>query len=213
MQLAQILLRAYRLAKFDTYPCHTGWPIRSYPCHTGRANAVGPNHFSVPYRSPDPILSMPYRWANAVGPNNFSVPYRSAGSDTYPCIQVGQCSSLIIAPCHTVGRIRYLSVPYRSANAVDPNHSPCHTGWPDPIPIRVIQVGQCTWPESFLRGIRVGRITILSASYRWPDPIPILVIQVSQPSWLKSFLCAIHVGQYSFPNHSPMSYQLPECTT
>jgi hypothetical protein len=76
---------------------------------------------------------------------------------------------------------------------------PCHTGWPDPIPIRVIQVGQCTWPESFLRGIRVGRIQSYRRHTGWPDPIPILVIQVSQPSWLKSFLCAIHVGQYSFP--------------
>jgi len=138
-------------------PCHTGWPdpipIRaiqvgqcSWPKSLLRAIQVGQiRYLSVPYglAGYDPIrviqvgqcswpksflraipvgriryLSMPYRWANAVGPNNFSVPYRSAGSDTYPCIQVGQCSSLIIAPCHT--------------------------GWPDPIPIRAIQVNQCS---------------------------------------------------------------------
>ena len=158
----------YRLAGSDTYSCHTGWPMQSAqissPCHTGwpdpmpiraipvgqcswpksfhcaiqvgrirclsvpyrSANAVRPNHSSVPYRLAQIIQvgrirypSVPYRSASAVSPNHLSVPYRLAGSDTYPC--------------HT-GR------PMQSAPII----SPCHTGWPDPIPIRVIQVGQCS---------------------------------------------------------------------
>src|SRR5258705_119581 len=133
---------------------------------------------------PIPILSIPYGYSNAVGPNHCSVPYRLAGSDTYPC-HTGRPIKLaqIIAPCHTGWPDMILSVSYRSANAVGPNHfsvpyrlarsdtyachtgrpmqlaqiiSPCHTGWPDPIPIRVIQVGQCTWPKSLLRAIQVG---------------------------------------------------------
>ena len=113
---------------------HVGW-IRYLSMPYRSANAVGPNHFSVPYRS-----------ASAVCPNHLSVPYRLAGSDTYLChtgwpMQLAQISS----PCHTgwpdpipiraipvgqcslpksflraiqVGWIRYLSVSYRSANAV-----------------------------------------------------------------------------------------------
>src|SRR5258705_3757814 len=89
----------YRLAKFDTYPCHTGWP--------------------------DTILSVSYRSANALGPNHSPVPYRLAGSDTYPC-HTGRPMQLaqIIAPCHTgwpdpipilaiqLGQVRYLYVTY-----------------------------------------------------------------------------------------------------
>src|SRR5882724_219437 len=116
-----------QLAQFIS-PCHTGWP--------------------------DMILSMSYRLANALGPNHCSVPYRLAGSDTYPC-HTGRPIKLaqIIAPCHTGWPDTILSVSYRSANAVGPNHfsmpyrlaefntypchtgssqiiSPCHTGWP-----------------------------------------------------------------------------------
>src|SRR5882762_6806438 len=83
----------YRLAKFDTYPCHTGWP--------------------------DTILSVSYRSANAVGPNHFSVPYRSAGSDTYPCHTSGPMQlALIISPCHTGWPDPILIHAYRSANVV-----------------------------------------------------------------------------------------------
>src|SRR5258705_8975177 len=49
--------------------------------------------------------------------------------------------------------------------------SPFHSGWPDPNPIRVIQVGQCTWPKSLLRAIQVGRIRYLSVSYRLPNAL------------------------------------------
>src|SRR6266481_1502769 len=154
------------------------------------------------------------------------MPYRLAGSDTYPChtgwpMQLAQ----IISPCHTgwpdlmpiraipvgqcswpksfhraiqVGWIRYLSMPYRLANAVRPNHftvpyrlarsdtyschtgwpmqlaqisSPCHTGWPDLIPIRAIPVGQCSWPKSFHLAIQVGRIRCLSVPYRLANAV------------------------------------------
>src|SRR5882724_5977874 len=81
----------YRLAEFDTYPCHMGWP--------------------------DTILSVSYRSANALGPNHSPVPYRLARSNTYPC--------------HT-GR------PMHLAQIIPP----CHTGWPDPIPICAIRVGR-----------------------------------------------------------------------
>ena len=153
----------YRLAGSDTYPCHTGRPMQSAqiisPCHTGwpdlipiraipvgqcswpksvlRAIQVG-RYLSASYRSANAVcpnhLSVPYRSANAVGPNHFSVPYRLAGSDTHPC-HTGRPmqSAQIIFPCHT-GR------PMQSTQII----SPCHTGWPDPIPIRVIQVGQCS---------------------------------------------------------------------
>src|SRR5882724_7967023 len=137
---------------------------------------------------------MPYRSANAVGPIHFSVSYGLAGYDPIYVIQVGQCTWTKSFPCAIqVGRIRFLSVSYRLANALGPNHcsvpyrlagsdtypchtgrpiklaqiiAPCHTGWPDPIPIRVIQVGQCTWPKSLLHAIQVGRIRSLSVSYR-----------------------------------------------
>jgi len=116
---------------------------------------------------------VPYRLANVVGPNHFSVPYRSAGSDTYPChtgrpMQLGKIISL------------------------------CHTGWPDSIPIRAIQVGQCSWPKSFLRAIQVGQIQYLSVPYRLAGYDPIHVIQVGQCSWPKSFLRAIQVGQIRY---------------
>ena len=154
------------------------------------------------------------------------MPYRLAGSDTYPC-HTGRPMQLaqIICQCHTgwpdlipiraipvgqcslpksvlraiqVGRIRCLSVPYRSANAVGPNHftvpyrlagsdtyschtgwpmqlaqisSPCHTGWPDLIPIRAIPVGQCSWPKSFHLAIQVGRIRCLSVPYQLANAV------------------------------------------
>jgi hypothetical protein len=182
----------------------------------GLANAVDPDYCSAPYRLANVVLksflraiqvgqcswpksllrailvgrirylSMPYRSANAVGPIHFSVSYGLAGYDPIHVIQVGQCTWTKSFPrAIQVGRIRYLSASYRSANAVGPNHcsvpyrlagsdpypchtgrpmqlaqiiSPCHTGWPDPIPIHVIQVSQCTWPKSLLHAIQVGRI-------------------------------------------------------
>src|SRR5882762_5067472 len=311
MQLTQIIA-----------PCHTGWPdpipIRaiqvgqcSWPTSLLCAIQVGqcswPNHFSVPYRLaefdtypchtgwPDTILSVSYRSANALGPNHSPVPYRLAGSDTYPChtdrpmqvaqiiapchtgwpdpipiraIQVGQCSwptSLLCAiqvgqcswpnhfsvpyrlakfdtyPCHTGWPDTILSVSYRSANALGPNHSPvpyrlagsdtypchtgrpmqlaqiiapCHTGWPDPIPICAIQVGQCSWPKSMLRAIQVGRIRYLSVSYRSANALgpnhfsveyglagynPIGVIQVGRIRYLSlSYRSANQVGSNHF---------------
>src|SRR5882762_6324161 len=179
----------YRLAGSDTYPCHTGRPIKLAqiiaPCHTGW---------------PDMILSVSYRSANAVGPNHFFVPYRLAGSNPYPC-HTGRPMHLaqIIAPCHTgwpdpipihviqvgqcswpksllraiqVGRIRYLSVSYRLANALGPNHCSVPYWLAGYDPICVIQVGQCSWPKSFLRAIQVGQCT-----------------------WPKSLLRAIQVGR------------------
>ena len=153
-------------------PCHTGWP------------------------GPIPICAIPVgqcSWPKSVlcaiqvGRIRYpSVPYRLTGSDTYPC--------------HT-GRPMHLnnsSVPYRSANAVGPNHlsvpfrlagfdtypchtgwpmqlaqisSPCHTGWPDLIPIRAIPVGQCSWPKSFHLAIQVGRIRCLSMPYRLANAV------------------------------------------
>src|SRR6266436_1043027 len=196
MQFAQIIPlchtgwpKSYRLAGSDTHPCHTGRPVQSAliicPCHTGWPDSI-------------PICAIPvgqYSWPKSVlraipvgqcsPPKSFlraiqvgrirypSVPYRLTGSDTYPC--------------HT-GRPMHLnnsSVPYRSANAVGPNHlsvpfrlagsdtypchtgwpmqlaqisSPCHTGWPDLIPICAIPVGQCSLPKSFLRAMQVGQI-------------------------------------------------------
>ena len=163
MQLAQIICQ-----------CHTGWPdlipIRAIPVgqcslpksvlraiQVGRirclsvpywsANAVCPNHFTVPNRLAGsdtypchtgwPMQlnnsSVPYRSANAVGPNHLSVPYRLAGFDTYPC--------------HTGWPMQLAQI-----------SSPCHTGWPDLIPIRAIPVGQCSPPKSFLRAMQVGQI-------------------------------------------------------
>src|SRR5882724_384333 len=175
----------YRLAGSDTYLCHTGWPnsipirairvgrIRSYPCHTGRPmhlDQIIPRAIQVGRIQ---YLSMPYRSANAGGPNHCSVPYRVAGSDTYPC--------------HT-GR------PMHLAQIIPP----CHTGWPDPIPIRAIQVGQCSWPKSLLRAIQVGQIRYLSVPYGLAGYDPIRVIQVGQCSWPKSFLRAIPVGRIRY---------------
>src|SRR5882762_5023251 len=167
----------YGLAGSDTYLCHTGWPnlisicairvgrIRSY---TDRVIQVGQCTWTKSFPRAIQVgriryLSVPYRSANAGGPNHCSVPYRLAGSDTYPC-HTGRPMQLahIIALCHTgwpmqlaqsflraiqVGRIRYLSVPYGLAGY---------------DPIRVIQVGQCTWTKSFPRAIQVGRIRYLS---------------------------------------------------
>jgi len=142
------LLRAYWSAGSDTYPCHTGRPMQL-------AQFISPCHTSWP----DMILSMSYRSANALGANHSPMPYRLAGYNPICVIQVGQCSwpkSLLRAiqvagsdpyPCHT-GR------PMHLAQII----APCHTGWPDLIPIRVIQVGQCTWPKSLLCAIQVGRI-------------------------------------------------------
>ena len=86
------------------------------------------------------------RLANAVGPNDFSMPYRLAGSDTYP---------------------RHTGRPMQLAQIV----SPCHTGWPYPIPIRAIPVGQCSLPKSFVRAIQVGRIQYLSMPYRLANAV------------------------------------------
>src|SRR5258705_7597708 len=82
------------------------------------------------------ILIRVIQAGECIGPKSFPVPYRLAGSNTYPC--------------HT-------DRPMQVAQTI----APCHTGWPDLIPIRVIQVGQCTWPKSFLRAIQVGRIRYL----------------------------------------------------
>src|SRR5882672_5203113 len=244
----------YRLAGSDTYPCHTGRPMQLAQiicqCHTGwpdlipiraipvgqcslpksvlraiqvgrirclsvpyrSANAVRPNHSSVPYRLAQIIQvgwirypSVPDRSASAVSPNHLSMPYRLAGSDTYPC--------------HTGWpmQLNNSSVPYRSANAVGPNHlsvpyrlagfdtylchtgrpmqfaqiiSPCHTGWP--IPICVIQVGQCSLPKSFVRAIQVGQCSLPKSFVR--------AIQVGQCSQPKSFLCVIQVGRIRYPS-------------
>src|SRR5258705_530916 len=160
-------------------------------------------------------LSMPYRSANAGGPNHCSVPYRVAGSDTYPC--------------HT-GR------PMHLAQII----SPCHTGWPDPIPIRAIQVGQCSCPKSFLRAIQVGPIFFFSLPTCWPMHLA-LIISPWNTGWPDTILSASYrlAGSDTYPCHtgqptklaqiislchtcrpiqfppiiSPMSYQLPECTT
>src|SRR5258705_3244316 len=82
---------------------------------------------------------------------------------------------------------------------------PCHAGWPDQIPIRAIQVGQCSWPKSLHSAIQVGWIQYLSVPYRlaefdtypchtgWPDTI----LSVSYRS-------ANALG----PNHSPVPYRL-----
>src|SRR5258705_180285 len=118
---------------------------------------------------PIPILSIPYGYSNAVGPNHCSVPYRLAGSDTYPC--------------HT-GR------PMQLAQIIPP----CHTGWPDPIPIRAIQVGQFRSPYSFLRAIQVGHICYLSVPYGLSGHVRIRVISVCQCSSTISFPRAIQVG-------------------
>src|SRR5882762_6324162 len=148
MQLAQIISL-----------CHTGWPdpipIRviqvgqcTWPKSLLRAIQVGR------IRS----LSMSYRLANAVGPNHCSVPYRLAGSDTYPC-HTGWPMHLaqIIAPCHTGWPDMILSVSYRSANAVSPNHFsmpyklaefntyPCHTGRPMQLG-KIISLCHTGWP-------------------------------------------------------------------
>ena len=155
-------------------PCHTGWPnsipirairvgrIRSYPCHTGRPmhlDQIIPRAIQVGRIQ---YLSMPYRSANAGGPNHCSVPYRVAGSDTYPC--------------HT-GR------PMHLARII----SPWNTGWPD---------------------------TILSASYRLAgsDTYP---CHTGQPTKLAQIISLCHTCRpIQFPPIiSPMSYQLPECTT
>src|SRR5882724_8287358 len=116
---------------------------------------------------------MPYRLANVVGPNHFSMPYRSAGSDTYPChtgrpMQLGKIISL------------------------------CHTGWPDSIPIRAIQVGQCSWPKSFLRAIQVGQIQTYPCHTGWLDMILSM-----------SYRLANAVG----PNHFSVPYRLAEFDT
>src|SRR5258705_213987 len=171
-------------------------------------------------------LSMPYRSANAGGPNHYSVPYRVAGSDTYPC-HTGLPMHLehIILCFIKVGRRQYLSLLPKTANSGCTYHSflsyrvagsdtypfhtgrpmplaqnipPCHTGWPDPIPIRAIQVGQCSWPKSLLRAIQVGQIRYLSVPYGLAGYDPIRVIQVGQCSWPKSFLRAIPVGRIRY---------------
>src|SRR5258705_220823 len=133
-----------QLAQFIS-PCHTGWPDMILSMSYRSANALGPNHSPVPYRLagsdtylchtgwPDTILSVSYRSANAVGPNHCSVPYRLAGSDPYPC--------------HT-GR------PMHLAQII----ALCHTGWPDLIPIYVIQFCLFFWHKSFLCVLQVGRI-------------------------------------------------------
>src|SRR5882724_4328913 len=221
------------------------------------ANALGPNHCSVPYRL-----------ANALGPNHCSVPYWLAGYDPICVIQVGQCSwpkSLLRAI--QVGRIRSLSVSYRLANAVGPNHcsvpyrlagsdtylchtgrpmqlaqiiAPCHAGWPDPIPIRVIQVGQCTWPKSLLRAIQVGRIRYLCVSYRLANALgpnhcsvpyrlagsdtypchtgrPIKLAQIIAPchtGWPDTILSVSYRSANAVgPNHFSMPYRLAEFNT
>src|SRR5882762_583973 len=196
-----------QLAQSDSYLCHTGWPnsipfrairvgrIRSYPCHTGRPmhlDQIIPRAIQVGRIQ---YLSMPYRSANAGGPNHCSVPYRVAGSDTYPC--------------HT-GR------PMHLAQIIPP----CHTGWPDPIPIRAIQVGQCSWPKSLLRAIQVGQIRYLSVPYGLAGYDAIRVIQVGQCTWTKSFPRAIQVGRIRYlsvpyrsanavgPNHCSVPYRL-----
>src|SRR6266436_5318461 len=92
-----------------------------------------------------PELSMPCRLANAVGPNDFSMPYRLAGSDTYPChtgspMQLAQIAS----PCQTGLLVQFAQIICL-----------CHTGWPDPIPICAIPVGQFSWPKSVLCAIQV----------------------------------------------------------
>jgi len=169
MQLAQIICQ-----------CHTGWPdlipIRaipvgqcSLPKSVLRAIQVGRIR----------CLSVPYRSANAVGPNHFTVPYRLAGSDAYPC-HTGRPmqSAQIIPPCHTGWPKSYRLAgsdthpchtgrPVQSALII----CPCHTGWPDPIPIRAILVGQCSLPQSFHRAIQVGRIRYLSVSYRLANAV------------------------------------------
>ena len=110
-----------------------------------------------------------YGLANAVDPDYCSAPYRSANvvlKSFLRAIQVGQCSwpkSLLRAI--PVGRIRYLSMPYRSANAVGPIHFSVSYGLAGYDPICVIQVGQCSWPKSFLRAIQVGQIQYLSMPY------------------------------------------------
>src|SRR5258705_3236914 len=75
---------------------------------------------------------------------------------------------------------------------------PCHTGWSDPIPIRAIQVGQCSWPKSLLRAIQVGQIRYLSVPYGLAGYVPIRVIQVGQCTWDTSFLLSITVGRFRF---------------
>src|SRR5258705_13679903 len=110
-----------------------------------------PNHFFVLYGL-----------ANAVALDYCSAPYRSANvvlKSFLRAIQVGQCSwpkSLLRAIL--VGQIRYLSMPYRSANAVGPIHFSVPYGLAGYDPIHVIQVGQSTWTKSFPRAIQVGRI-------------------------------------------------------
>src|SRR5258705_12917371 len=115
------------------------------------ASVVAPNRFSVSYGL-----------ANAVDPDHCSAPYRSVNvvlKSFLHAIQVGQCSwpkSLLRAIL--VGWIRYLSMPYRSANAVGPNHFSVSYGLAGYDLIHVIQVGQCTWTKSFPRAIQVGLI-------------------------------------------------------
>src|SRR5882724_11679267 len=209
----------YRLAGSDTYPCHTGWPMHLAQiialCHTGwpmhLAQIIAPCHTGWP----DMILSVSYRLANAVGPNHFSVPYRLAGSDPYPC--------------HT-GR------PMHLAQII----APCHTGWLDLIPIRVIQVGQCTWPKSLLRAIQVGQIRYLCMSYRSANALgpnhrsvpyrlagsdtypchtgwPIELAQIIAPchtGWPDMILSVSYRSANAVgPNHFSMPYRLAEFNT
>src|SRR6266436_3881733 len=132
MQLAQI-----------SSPCHTGWldpiPICAIPvgqCIWPKSVLCAIQVGRIQYPS------VPYRSANAVCPNHFSVPYRLAGSDTYPChtgrpMQLNN-SSVPYWSANAVGP-NHFSMPYRSANAVHPNHLsvpyrvagsdtyPCHT--------------------------------------------------------------------------------------
>jgi len=150
------------LAGSDTYSCHTGWPMQSAqissPCHTGW---------------PDPMPIRAHTGRQCSWPKSFHRPYRLAGSDTYSCIPVGQCSwpkSVLRAiqvagsdtyPCHT-GR------PMQLAQII----SPCHTGWPDPMPIRAILVANAVRPNHssvpyrLAQIIQVGRIRLLR---RWGD--------------------------------------------
>src|SRR5258705_530913 len=102
----------YRLAGSDTYPCHTGWPMQLpqiiSPCHTGWANI---------------LLFFAYLLANALGPHHFSVEYGLAGYNPIGVIQVGRIRylSLSYRSANQVGS-NHFSVPYMSANTVSPNH-------------------------------------------------------------------------------------------
>jgi len=148
-----------------------------------------------------------YGLANAVDPDYCSAPYRSANvvlKSFLRAIQVGQCSwpkSLLRAIL--VGRIRYLSMPYRSANAVGPIHFSVSYGLAGYDPIHVIQVGQCTWTKSFPRAIQVGRIQSYLRHTGQPMQLA-QIISLCHTGWLNSLpIHAIRVGQIqSYPCHT-----------